>query len=104
MNWKLKIGHSNMGEDNEARGCSYAVVQDSEEWNVAEIWGDAPNAAKNAALIVRAVNSHEALLEALREMLKFGYHGKHRAGYGSCGLCDSRKLAQAAIKLAEGGE
>ncbi len=41
------------------------------------------------------------LVDALREILKFGYHGKHRKGYGSCGLCDSRAAAESLIAEAE---
>ena len=38
---------------------------------VADYSGDNPPAKANAALIVRAVNSHEALKEALRDLLRY---------------------------------
>jgi hypothetical protein len=63
-----------------------------------------PNAerAANAALIVRCVNSHEALVEALEEMIEEVENEDHEPKDWSVAVC--LKHARAALKVAKGGE
>lgn len=65
--------------------------------------GDTPrmldNCDANAALIVRAVNSHEALIEALREIARHPHSGIANAGYQT-----PREIALAALQQAKAGD
>lgn len=57
------------GEDNsDGDGSLGSIVSEYDDLTyIARIWDDQPNAAADAALIIQAVNSHEAMVEELKK-------------------------------------
>ncbi len=87
------------GRDNEKDGLAEvwgSIV--GGDWYVARIWADVKGSEKmaeaNAGLIVRAVNSHDDLLAALKVLLA-------SASYSTEAMDDAEEQARAAIAKAE---
>lgn len=97
--WKViqtKCGqHDGEGDLVEIIGCDNEIVADNQEFYPEAI------TEANAELIVKAVNSHDALVEALE--LASGYVGKAvKERYPGAGI-DYMKINEA-LNLAKGGE
>jgi hypothetical protein len=75
------------------------VIRDGRRLSVATVEGNAPEneIAANAALIVRAVNAHDALVNALRAASAYIPHDGNEER-------DAREAAEAALKLAAKGD
>ncbi|MDP2952895.1 MAG: hypothetical protein Q8O76_06235 [Chloroflexota bacterium] len=63
-------------------------------------WNDEEDKA-NAAFIVRAVNSHDGLLAAVKALLGHSAHKCRFHGPAVCDQCEAQKQARAAIAKAE---
>lgn len=84
---------------------TFILAGEDEELLVAACRPDElPNARANAAFIVRAVNAHDALVEAVKQLLQAYAPNAQRSAdeEGEQCLHSSVQRARAALKLAEG--
>jgi hypothetical protein len=84
----------------------YIDAPEHGDWAIAVPQGE--NAKANAELIVRAVNSHDALVEALTELLSVATGGNDYAlchngivSRSECSQCQRVDRAREALKLAQ---
>lgn len=68
------------------------AIADAGDWTIAVLIGDCvPDQSANAAMIVRAVNHHDALTSALKHALQT----KHDIRTCACGNCEDARAALA---------
>ena len=71
--WHYEKGETN-GPD--PAGVVAGVISDGEGWNIAEVCADGLHPDEDANLIVRAVNSHDALVAALEAVWRVAEHAE----------------------------